>query len=59
MKLYFLYLLIAAIALLAHLGARADAEAEADKAAPNRGQRKLRRRAGLPPLRRSGAHSRR
>jgi hypothetical protein len=34
MKLYFLYLLIATIALLAHLGARrnAEAEAEAEKA---------------------------
>jgi hypothetical protein len=32
MKLYFLYLLIAAITLLAHLGARRNAEAEAKKA---------------------------
>jgi hypothetical protein len=34
MKLYFLYLLIAAIALLAHVGARrnAQADAEAEKA---------------------------
>ena len=32
MKLYFLYLLIAAIALLAHLGARRNAATEADKA---------------------------
>jgi hypothetical protein len=32
MKLYFLYLLIATIALLAHLGARRNAEAEAKKA---------------------------
>jgi len=32
MKLYFLYLLITAIALLAHLGARRDAEAEIEKA---------------------------
>jgi hypothetical protein len=32
MKLYFLYLLIAAIAMLAHLGARESAETEADKA---------------------------
>ena len=31
MKLYFLYLLIAAIALLSHLGARRNAEAEAKK----------------------------
>jgi hypothetical protein len=32
MKLYFLYLLIAAITLLAHLGARQNAATEADKA---------------------------
>jgi hypothetical protein len=32
MKLYFLYLLIAAIALLAHFGARRNAAAEAEKA---------------------------
>lgn len=32
MKLYFLYLLIATIAMLAHLGARKTAETESDKA---------------------------
>jgi len=32
MKPYFLYLLIAAIAFLAHLGARQNAKAEAEKA---------------------------
>jgi hypothetical protein len=32
MKLYFLYLLIASIALLAHLGARRNAETKAEKA---------------------------
>jgi hypothetical protein len=32
MKLYFLYLLIATIAMLAHLGARKNAAIEADKA---------------------------
>ena len=32
MKLYFLYLLIAAIALLAHLGARQNPETQADEA---------------------------
>jgi hypothetical protein len=32
MKLYFLYLLIAAIAVLAHLGARRQTQAEAEKA---------------------------
>ena len=32
MKLYFLYLLIAAIALLAHLGARQQASSETEKA---------------------------
>ena len=31
MKLYFLYLLISAIAILAHLGARQNAKAEAQK----------------------------
>ena len=31
MKLYFLYLLIATIAMLAHLGARKSAEVEPDK----------------------------
>jgi|GEM_PF-2795351 len=33
MKLYFLYLLIASIAMLAHLGARQNAETDADSAA--------------------------
>ena len=32
MKLYFLYLLIAAIAMLSHLGARKSEETEPDKA---------------------------
>jgi len=32
MKLYFLYVLITAIAVLAHLGARRNAEAESEKA---------------------------
>jgi len=32
MKLYFLYLLIASIAMLAHLGARKQAETETEKA---------------------------
>jgi len=32
MKLYFLYLLIAAIALLAHLGARRNPETQTEKA---------------------------
>ena len=32
MKLYFLYLLIASIAMLAHLGARKRAETETEKA---------------------------
>ena len=32
MKLYFLYLLIATIAFLSHLGARRNAEAAAEKA---------------------------
>ena len=32
MKLYFLYLLIATIAMLAHLGARKSARTEPDKA---------------------------
>jgi hypothetical protein len=32
MKLYFLYLLIASIAMLAHLGARRNAETKADRA---------------------------
>jgi hypothetical protein len=31
MKLYFLYLLVSAIAILAHLGARQNAEADAQK----------------------------
>jgi hypothetical protein len=31
MKLYFLYLLVSAIAILAHLGARQNAKAEAQK----------------------------
>ena len=31
MKLYFLYLLIASIALLAHLGARRNAESKPDQ----------------------------
>jgi hypothetical protein len=33
MKLYLLYLLITAIAVLAHLGARKSVESESDKAA--------------------------
>ena len=33
MKLYLLYLLITAIAVMAHLGARKPAESETDKAA--------------------------
>ena len=32
MKLYFLYLLIASIAMLAHFGARAKSETKSDKA---------------------------
>jgi hypothetical protein len=32
MKLYFLYLLISAIALLAHIGARRNPETQAEKA---------------------------
>ena len=31
MKLYFLYLLVSAIAILAHLGARQNAETDAQK----------------------------
>ena len=33
MKLYFLYLLIASIAMLAHFGARANSETKSDKTA--------------------------
>ena len=33
MKLYFLYLLIASIAMLAHFGARASSETKSDKTA--------------------------
>ena len=34
MKLYFLYLLIASIAMLAHLGARRNTETNTDRAQP-------------------------